>query len=50
MSELDIEMQKQTADVSIIEMMQVADNMQVKLGCITPKTEQISIGEDSDGK
>jgi len=50
MSELDIELQNQTADVSITEMMQVADSMHVTLGSVIPKTEQISIGEDIDGK
>ncbi len=50
MSELDIELQNQTADVSITEMMQAVDSMQIALGSVIPKTEQILIGEDIDGK
>lgn len=48
MSEIDIELQKQTADVSITEMMQEADSMQVALS--SNRTEENSIGEDNDGK
>ncbi len=50
MSELDIELQKQTADVSITEMMQEADSMQVALSSKEPRTEENSIGEGNDGK
>ena len=50
MSELDIELQNQTADVSVTEMMQLADSMHVTAGSITPQTQQILIGEDIDGK
>lgn len=45
MSELDIELQKQTSDVSTIEMMQEADSMQVTLGDKAPKTNENSRGE-----
>ena len=50
MSELDIELQKQTSDVSITEMMQEANDMQVTLGAKTPKTNENSRGEDGNGK
>lgn len=50
MSELDIELQNQTADVSITEMMRVVDSMHVALESVSPETEQISIGDDIDGK
>lgn len=52
MSEIDIELQKQTvaADVSIIEMMQEADSMQVALSSKEPRMEENSIGESNDGK
>lgn len=50
MSELDIELQKQTADVSITEMMQEADSMQVALSSKEPRTEENSIGEGNEGK
>lgn len=50
MSELDIELQKQTADVSITEMMQEVDSMQGVLSSKETKTEEISIGEDNNGK
>lgn len=50
MSELDIELQKQTTDVSITEMMQEADSMQVALSSKEPRTEENSIGEGNDGK
>lgn len=50
MSELDIELQKQTADVSITEMMQEADSLQVTLGDKTPKTNENSRGEGNNGK
>ncbi len=49
-SQLDIELQKQTADVSITEMMQEADNMQVALSSKEPRMEENSIGEGNDGK
>ena len=50
MSELDIELQKQTADVSITEMMQEADSMQVALSSKEPRTEENSIGEGNESK
>lgn len=50
MSEIDIELQKQTTDVSITEMMQEADSMQVALSSQEPRTEENSIGEGNDGK
>lgn len=50
MSEIDIELQKQTADVSITEMMQEADSMQVALSNKEPRMEENSIGEGNDGK
>lgn len=50
MSEIDIELQKQTTDVSITEMMQEADSMQVALSSKEPRTEENSIGEGNDGK
>ena len=50
MSEIDIELQKQTADVSITEMMQVADSMRVALSSKEPRTEENSIEEGNDGK
>jgi len=52
MSEIDIELQKQTvaADVSITEMMQEADSMQVSLSSKEPRTEENSIGEGNNGK
>ena len=50
MSEIDIELQKQTADVSITEMMQEADGMQITLSSKEPITEENSIGEDTSGK
>lgn len=50
MSELDIELQKQTADVSITEMMQEADSMQVAFASKEPIKEENSIGEGNDGK
>ena len=52
MSEIDIEFQKQTlaANVSISEMMQEADSMQVDLYSKEPRKEENSIGEGNDGK
>lgn len=50
MSKTDIELQKQTADVSITEMMQEADSMQVTLSSKEPRTEENSIGEGNSGK
>mgnify|MGYP005774655455 FL=1 len=50
MSEIDIELQKQTTDVSITEMMQEADSMQVALSSKEPRTEENLIGEGNDGK
>ena len=50
MSEIDIELQNQTTDVSITEMMQEADSMQVALSSKEPRTEENSIGEGNDGK
>lgn len=50
MSELDIELQKQTDDVSLIEMMQEADSMQVALSSKEPGMEENSIGEGNNGK
>ena len=50
MSEIDIELQKQTTDVSITEMMQEADSMQVALSSKEPRTEENSIGEGNDVK
>lgn len=50
MSELDIELQKQTADVSITEMMKETDSMQVALSSKEPRTKENSIGEGNDGK
>ena len=50
MSELDIQLQKQTSDVSVTEMMQEANNMQIALGDKTPKTNENSRGEDGNGK
>lgn len=49
MSELDIELQKQTADISITEMMQDADRMQVALSSKEPRMEENSIGEGNNG-
>lgn len=46
MSELDIELQKQTADVSITEMMQEVDTMKKEFQTrVTLQTEQNQIGE-----
>lgn len=50
MSELDIELQKQTSDVSTKEMMQEVDIIQVALGDKAPKVNENSRGEESDGK
>lgn len=50
MSEIDIELQKQTADVSITEMMQEADDMQLSLSSKEPIIEENSIGESNSGK
>lgn len=52
MSELDIELQKQTvdADVSIKEMSQVADDIQVVLSSEEHGKEGNSIGESNNGK
>ena len=50
MSELDIELQKQTADVSITEIMQEADSLQVALGDKTPKTDENLREEGNNGK
>ena len=50
MSELDIELQKQTSDVSITEMMQEADSMKIALEDKTTKTNVNSRGEDENGK
>lgn len=50
MSELDIQLQKQTSDVSVAEMMQEADMMQKVLGINTPKTGELFIGDDGNGK
>lgn len=41
MSELDIKLQQETAGVSVTEMMQEADSMQMILGDKTPKTKKI---------
>lgn len=50
MSKLDIELQKQTDDVSITEMMQEADVMQAALSSKEPILEENLIGEGNDGK
>ena len=52
MSEIDIELQKQTiaAGVSITEMMQEANSMQVALSSKETRTEENSIGEGYNGK
>ena len=50
MSELDIELQKQTQDISVTEMMQETDIMQKTLKGNESITEKILIGEDRDGK
>jgi len=50
MSELDIQLQNQTADVSIKEMMQLADSTHIALGGVNPKIEQNLTGEDINGK
>lgn len=50
MSELDIQLQEQTTDVSITEIMQEADSLQVALGDKTPKTNENSRGEGNNGK
>ena len=50
MSELDVELQKQTADVSIIEMMREADSMQVALSSKESRTEGNLIGEGNNGR
>lgn len=50
MSELDIQLQKQTSDVSVTEMMQEANSMQIALGDKAPKTNENSRGEDGNGK
>ena len=50
MSELDIKLQQETAGVSITEMMQEANSMQIALGDKTPKTNENSRGEDENGK
>lgn len=47
MSELDIKLQQETAGVSVTEMMQEADSMQVILGDKTQKTNENSREEDS---
>ena len=49
MSELDIQLKEQTSDVSITEMIQEADSMQVALSSKEPRTEENSIGEDENG-
>ncbi len=50
MSELDIQLQKQTSDVSVTEMIQEANDMQVALGAKTPKTNENLRGEDGNDK
>jgi len=50
MSELDIELQKQTADVSITEMKKEADDMQKTLNLNGKEIEDESKGELKDGK
>lgn len=50
MSELDIELQEQTSDVSITEMMQEADSLQVVLGDKAPKINGNLRGEGHNGK
>ena len=50
MSELDIQLQEQTSDVSITEMMQEADSMQVTLEERTQKISESLRGEEIDGK
>lgn len=50
MSELDIQLQNQTENVSIKEIMQLADSMHISLGGISPEPGQILTGEDIDGK
>lgn len=50
MSELDIELQKQTVDVSIPEMMQEANSMQVALSSKETRMEGNSIGKGNEGK
>lgn len=50
MSELDIKLQQETAGVSITEMMQEANSMQIALGDKIPKTNENSRGEDENGK
>jgi len=52
LTKLDIELRKQTlaANVSITEMMQEADSMQVALSSKEPRMEENSIGEGNDGK
>ena len=47
MSELDIKLQQETAGVSVTEMMQEADSMQMILGDKTPKTNENSREEYS---
>ena len=49
MSELDLQLKEQTSDVSITEMIQEADSMQVALSSKEPRTEENSIGEDENG-
>lgn len=50
MSELDIELQKQTKDVSITEMIQEANGMQIALSNKEPRIEENSIGEGNNVK
>ncbi len=50
MSKLDIELQKQTADVSMTEMVEEVDVIKTALLSKETRKEEISIGEDGDGK
>jgi len=50
MSELDIELLKQTADVSITEMMQETEQMKGILKSKRKETEDISREDGSNGK
>ncbi len=50
MSELDIQLQQQTADVSITEMMQETEHMKGVLESEEKKTEEISREDGNNGK
>lgn len=50
MSELDIELQKQTQGVSVTEMIQEANTMGIALNGKEVDTGEIPIGDDKDGK